>query len=166
MTTLRVSFSPLVLSLQEAEALLFVAGRYNPMHRSINHYTKELEALRSRRLVHEYTSGWHLGEWSTLPVHPSPLDAIQDAWRAATAAPAPAPVRTPPPTRHFEVLSPYQQELAKEGHCMADDDGYCCWEGCPQIRDNEPTRSGRHCPRDIATRARLDPDNEGRAGNG
>lgn len=32
--------------------------------------------------------------------------------------------------------------------CQSDDDGDCDWEGCPQLRDNEPTRSGRHCPLD------------------
>lgn len=63
-------------------------------------------------------------------------------------------------------LTAYQEELAAQGHCMADDDGDCQWEGCPQIRDNEPYASGRHCPRDIETRRRLDPDDEGRAGNG
>lgn len=32
--------------------------------------------------------------------------------------------------------------------CQADDDGECSYDGCPQIRDGEPTKSGRHCPRD------------------
>lgn len=32
--------------------------------------------------------------------------------------------------------------------CMADRDGDCSWEGCPQLRDGEPANSGRHCPRD------------------
>ena len=64
------------------------------------------------------------------------------------------------------ALTAYQQQLADEGHCMADCDGDCTWSGCPQLRDGEPAATNRHCPRDIATRARLDPDNEGRAGNG
>jgi hypothetical protein len=49
----------------------------------------------------------------------------------------------------FKKLTPYQEALAAEGHCMATrDDGDCTWEGCPQLRDGEPKRSGRHCPRD------------------
>lgn len=39
------------------------------------------------------------------------------------------------------------------------DDGYCCWIGCPQIRDGEPKKTGRHCPLDV-----HDEDDEGRAG--
>ena len=27
-------------------------------------------------------------------------------------------------------------------------DGDCYWPGCPQIRDGEPEKSGRHCPLD------------------
>lgn len=32
--------------------------------------------------------------------------------------------------------------------CHSDNDGDCTWSGCPQLRDGEPERSGRHCPRD------------------
>lgn len=28
-------------------------------------------------------------------------------------------------------------------------DGECFWEKCPQIRDGEPEKSGRHCPLDL-----------------
>lgn len=45
-------------------------------------------------------------------------------------------------------LTPYRQWLADAGHCLSDNDGECEWKDCPQIRDDEPTRSGRHCPRD------------------
>lgn len=45
-------------------------------------------------------------------------------------------------------LSSHRQRLADEGHCVADGDGDCWWEGCPQARDGEPQKSGRHCPRD------------------
>lgn len=58
----------------------------------------------------------------------------------------------------------HQAKLVADGHCMADDDGHCTWGGCPQVRDGEPAATGRHCPRDIDTRKRLDPDDEGRAG--
>lgn len=33
--------------------------------------------------------------------------------------------------------------------CQADRDGDCVWTGCPQLRDNEPSSSGRHCPLDV-----------------
>lgn len=32
--------------------------------------------------------------------------------------------------------------------CHANGDDFCLWSHCPQIRDEEPIRSGRHCPLD------------------
>lgn len=32
--------------------------------------------------------------------------------------------------------------------CHANRDGECDWEHCPQLRDGEPLKSGRHCPLD------------------
>lgn len=64
------------------------------------------------------------------------------------------------------VLTPYQEKLAAAGHCMSNSDGDCGWKGCPQLRDGEPGATGRHCPRDLESRRRLDPDDEGKAGNG
>jgi hypothetical protein len=44
------------------------------------------------------------------------------------------------------------RELMNEKHedetCYANRDGECYWSGCPQLRDNEPVRTGRHCPLD------------------
>lgn len=31
-------------------------------------------------------------------------------------------------------------------NCHAARDGECFWKPCPQVRDNEPARSGRSCP--------------------
>lgn len=45
------------------------------------------------------------------------------------------------------------------GSCHANSEGDCDWRRCPQIRDGEPEKTGRHCPRDI-----HDEDDEGRAG--
>lgn len=56
--------------------------------------------------------------------------------------------------------------LTPEGHaarlatsaprvCWADRDGECTHAGCPQLRDNEPAASGRHCPLDDAHEARA-----------
>ncbi|WP_167668406.1 hypothetical protein [Roseomonas gilardii] len=33
-------------------------------------------------------------------------------------------------------------------HCHGGRDGECNWKRCPQIRDNEPEATGRHCPLD------------------
>jgi hypothetical protein len=32
--------------------------------------------------------------------------------------------------------------------CHSEEDGDCFWERCPQLRDGEPQKSGRHCPLD------------------
>lgn len=32
--------------------------------------------------------------------------------------------------------------------CHASRDGECDWAYCPQLRDNEPYATGRHCPYD------------------
>lgn len=34
-------------------------------------------------------------------------------------------------------------------NCHSANDGECHWDLCPQIRDNEPEASGRHCPLDV-----------------
>lgn len=34
-------------------------------------------------------------------------------------------------------------------YCQSQRDGDCNWIDCPQLRDDEPRRSGRHCPIDI-----------------
>jgi len=34
------------------------------------------------------------------------------------------------------------------GYCHADRDGDCIHKQCPQLRDNEPHKTGRHCPLD------------------
>lgn len=33
--------------------------------------------------------------------------------------------------------------------CKANRDGECNWLDCPQIKDGEPVKSGRHCPLDV-----------------
>ena len=38
-------------------------------------------------------------------------------------------------------------ESVGEG-CHAGQDGDCIWKECPQLRDGEPVKSGRHCPLD------------------
>lgn len=33
--------------------------------------------------------------------------------------------------------------------CQAGKDGDCYWKACPQLRDGEPGKTGRHCPLDV-----------------
>ena len=44
-----------------------------------------------------------------------------------------------------------QAEKAKQPNrefCHAGQDGECNWDKCPQIKDGEPIKTGRHCPLD------------------
>lgn len=34
--------------------------------------------------------------------------------------------------------------------CAASRDGECAHRDCPQLRDNEPGKTGRHCPLDVS----------------
>lgn len=38
--------------------------------------------------------------------------------------------------------------VAEYQGCRSGRDGDCFWAECPQLRDNEPRATGRHCPRD------------------
>lgn len=40
------------------------------------------------------------------------------------------------------------QEAYQPNRCHGHEDGDCFWDGCPQLRDGEPAKSGRHCPLD------------------
>lgn len=40
------------------------------------------------------------------------------------------------------------QEAVGE-YCQSQRDGDCIWQHCPQNRDGEPRKTGRHCPLDI-----------------
>jgi hypothetical protein len=51
-------------------------------------------------------------------------------------------------SRHFVNLARNKLRSDGESRCRSDSDGDCDWPGCPQLRDGEPTRSGRHCPLD------------------
>lgn len=48
---------------------------------------------------------------------------------------------TPPPLQ-------YSLQSRRMTRCQADDDDYCDFADCPQMRDGEPHMSGRHCPLD------------------
>lgn len=49
----------------------------------------------------------------------------------------------------------------RDDTCHADRDGDCDWEGCPQLRDGEPKKSGRHCPLDRAASSVERTQNDG-----
>lgn len=57
-----------------------------------------------------------------------------------TAATAPKP----------KVPLPIARDPKVDGHCRSAKDGDCSWERCPQLHDNEPEVSGRHCPLDTS----------------
>ena len=95
-----------------------------------------------------------------LSLSAAPREAV-DALDALRAELRGQPTEAAPPRRG--ALTPYRQSLADAGHCLADGDGDCAWEGCPQ---NRPETRQSHCPRDVETRRGLDPEDEGRAGNG
>ena len=68
----------------------------------------------------------------------SDMEVLSDM--ATTAKTEPLADETPP--------SRFDMNRRQFTRCQADDDGYCEWTGCPQLRDDEPKRSGRHCPWD------------------
>ncbi len=39
-------------------------------------------------------------------------------------------------------------QVASGEGCRAGKDGDCIWKDCPQNRDGEPMKNGRHCPLD------------------
>ncbi len=45
---------------------------------------------------------------------------------------------------------PYRFDMQRRvmTRCQSDDDGDCQWKDCPQLRDDEPKTTGRHCPLD------------------
>lgn len=43
-------------------------------------------------------------------------------------------------------LAYYEDERATQ--CRSESDGECWWGFCPQMRDEEPRATGRHCPLD------------------
>jgi hypothetical protein len=53
--------------------------------------------------------------------------------------------------RLHDAFNPQELALLRatgDDCCHAQRDGDCIWGQCPQIRDGEPERSGRHCPLD------------------
>lgn len=49
-------------------------------------------------------------------------------------------------TQQCLLTQPQKVEPLESAYCHADTKGNCNWSECPQIKDNEPERSGRVCP--------------------
>lgn len=80
------------------------------------------------------------------------LKAEADALRkllAGAVITAPAEARSPKPAPAFsgEEIR-HLNAIVGNGSCHADRDGDCHHHDCPQLRDNEPAATGRHCPYD------------------
>jgi len=71
----------------------------------------------------------------------------QERWVAERAARAePGPRETEPSFVEYRTTA-----------CHAGSDGDCSWAECPQLRDGEPIKSGRHCPLDAEPRIAWSP---------
>ena len=81
-------------------------------------------------------------------------DALAAAHHAVQAALTAGPPSAPWLDEALETYSsvavsiplPIERELK---HCVAGRDGECAHPACPQLRDGEPVKSGRHCPLDV-----------------
>jgi transcriptional regulator with XRE-family HTH domain len=100
------------------------------------------------------------------PLHPKALEVAGMVDRALRGAAAEALCSTIPPVEVGEdsslqapaepsALGSAGNQETREGEtascgCHADRDGDCRWAECPQLRDDEPATSSRHCPLDTA----------------
>lgn len=50
--------------------------------------------------------------------------------------------------RRSEPKQPIPRSTPRLVYCAASQDGECSHSKCPQLRDGEPMKSGRHCPLD------------------
>jgi hypothetical protein len=75
------------------------------------------------------------GETETHPVHDSGPGWFQDRGLGRAL--------------HVFVVPLPEEDAAIRPFCQADGDDHCMWIDCPQLRDNEPETTGRHCPLDI-----------------
>lgn len=90
-------------------------------------YMRKLSEFEANLMAAQLTA-LDNGELKARPVHPVQIRLVtQEEMRMAKAIPV--------------------VDLPLE-HCAAGRDGECNHRDCPQIRDNEPEHSGRHCPID------------------
>lgn len=58
--------------------------------------------------------------------------------------------------REAKAFRDYYTDEEDRTACRAAKDGDCVWAECPQTRDGEPAKSGRHCPLDNPEAARRE----------
>jgi CYTH domain-containing protein len=75
------------------------------------------------------------------------FSALVEAWeRARDVLPKPPPSEKE--LARLKVRDEVRAQFPPETVCHSDCDGDCTWKDCPQLRDGEPAKSGRHCPLD------------------
>ncbi|WP_216675155.1 hypothetical protein [Paraburkholderia elongata] len=90
---------------------------------------------------------------------PVVVNTLKDILAASPAAPTQS-AHVPKPGRKTrqekinesrEIVAARLQHLERplNGRCAASNDGECSHSQCPQLRDGEPEKSGRHCPLDV-----------------
>lgn len=82
---------------------------------------------------------------------PAMQEAITDGDKfTCVACDAPLVVQIRVPESDVEQRDEAERAGARQWlGCHSDHDGECSWASCPQLRDGEPVKSGRHCPLDI-----------------
>lgn len=122
----------------------YVAGSSNPdMHRAIAKTLRQnAGALAALAPLDPDAPTGHDGHGDQ-DTHQ--VDTDTDATPEATTQPDES--REVPDIREFYGLT---------SPCKADRDGDCDWALCPQVRDNEPQSTGRHCPLDAPPAADTD----------
>lgn len=50
---------------------------------------------------------------------------------------------------YADAIAALKKPWDEPPRCHAAKDGECFWADCPQIKDGEPVKSGRHCPLDV-----------------
>ncbi|CNL06631.1 Uncharacterised protein [Yersinia frederiksenii] len=123
---------------EAAEARLLVPVKFDELADAVKHVTGGIRI----EFDPKYDKGHHAVPFMNF----NSLSRIVEVFRAAgypvegeiiaTLAPAPAGVVMRPP---------FEKTLER---CAAARDGECSHKDCPQIRDNEPMATGRHCPID------------------
>jgi hypothetical protein len=95
------------------------------------------------------------GDWVRKEDHDSAMSAANARiaeLEAQLAARKPGrPSRKQKANESREIVAARLQRLERplSGRCAAGSDGECSHSQCPQLRDGEPAKSGRHCPLDI-----------------
>jgi len=105
-----------------------------------------LQALTNPYCIELHGENWHASAHAWDDAMATAIRALRRV--ADGLAPRPAPVSGTPsdqPKLTAAGVKPWRKMLS----CWAGRDGECNHPDCPQLRDNEPSATGRHCPIDI-----------------